>query len=157
MIESGEESQVAIAFFLGAGVMALGGIAELLFGVKAEKQSLESIAKPLTAQEGEAAAGEERSEAGQQKPRPRRRRPGPGTAHSSPGMWVSQSVPAADLRREVEAIERILAERSPIERRELAREVGARFWGPGRFGAALREAIESGRAKRAGRNRYLRA
>lgn len=69
-------------------------------------------------------------------------------------MWVSQSVPAADLRREVEAIERALAERSPIERRELARAVGARFWGPGRFGAALREAIESGRAKRAGRNRY---
>ncbi len=147
MIESGEESQVAIAFFVGAGVMAIGGIAELLFGIKAEGQDLESIAKPLSVEDAE-----------EEKPRPqRRRRPGPGTAHSSPGMWVSQSVPAADLRREVEAIERILAERGPIERRELARAVGARFWGPGRFGAALREAIESGRAKRAGRNRYQRA
>ena len=38
MIESGEESQVAIAFFLGAVVMALGGIVELLFGVKAESR-----------------------------------------------------------------------------------------------------------------------
>ncbi len=148
MIESGEESQVAIAFFIGAGVMALGGIAELLYGIKAEGQDLESIAKPLSAEDAE----EEEEE--QPRPARRRRRTGPGTAHSSPGMWVSQSVPAADLRREVEAIERILADRGPIERRELARAVGARFWGPGRFGAALREAIESGHAKRAGRNRY---
>jgi MFS family permease len=146
MIESGEESQVAIAFFIGAGVMALGGIAELLFGIKAEGQDLESIARPLSAEDAE------------EKPRPRRRRLGPGTAHSSPGMWVSQSVPGGDLRREVDAIERALANRDgPTDRRELARVVGARFWGPGRFGAALREAVESGRAKRAGRNRYQRA
>jgi MFS family permease len=146
MIESGEESQVAIAFFIGAGVMALGGIAELLFGIKAEGQDLESIARPLSAEDAE------------EKPRPRRRRLGPGTAHSSPGMWVSQSVPGWDLRREVDAIERALADRDgPTDRRELARVVGARFWGPGRFGAALREAVESGRAKRAGRNRYQRA
>jgi hypothetical protein len=147
MIESGEESQVAIAFFLGAGVMALGGIAELLFGIKAEGQDLESIAKPLSAQDAE-----------EEKPRPRRRRLGPGTAHSSPGMWVSQNVPGGDLRREVEAIERALSDRDrPADRRELARAVGARCWGPGRFGEALREAVESGRAKRAGRNRYQRA
>jgi hypothetical protein len=69
-------------------------------------------------------------------------------------MWVSQSVPAGDLSREVAAIERALAERGPTERRELARAVGARFWGPGRFGAALREAVESGRARRAGRGRF---
>ena len=53
MIESGEESQVAIAFFLGAAVMALGGVAELFFGVKAEQAELEDIAKPLTAQDAE--------------------------------------------------------------------------------------------------------
>ncbi|HEX2413094.1 MAG TPA: MFS transporter [Solirubrobacteraceae bacterium] len=142
MIESGEESQVAIAFFIGAGVMALGGIAELLFGVKAEGQDLESIAKPISAEEAE------------RKPPPRRRRPGPGSVHSSPGMWVSQSVPAGDLGREVSAIERVLSERGPTDRRELARAVGARFWGPGRFGAALREAVESGRARRAERGRF---
>jgi hypothetical protein len=73
-------------------------------------------------------------------------------------MWVSQTVPGGDLRREVDAIERALADRDgPTDRRELARVVGARFWGPGRFGAALREAVESGRAQRAGRNRYQRA
>ena len=51
MIESGEESQVAIAFFIGAGVMAIGGLVELVLGVKAEGQQLEDIAKPLTAEE----------------------------------------------------------------------------------------------------------
>jgi MFS family permease len=53
MIEKGDPSQAAIAFFIGAAVMALGGIAELFLGVKAERQELEKIAKPLTAEEAE--------------------------------------------------------------------------------------------------------
>src|SRR4051794_23118899 len=53
MIETGEASKVAIAFFIGAGVMALGGIVELMFGVKAEQQALEGIAKPLSAEDAE--------------------------------------------------------------------------------------------------------
>jgi len=59
MIHTGDPDMVAIAFFIGAGAMALGGVAELLFGVRAEQQSLENIARPLTAIEAEAdAAGE---------------------------------------------------------------------------------------------------
>ena len=50
MIESGDESQVAIAFFIGARVMAIGGIVELVLGVKAEGEQLEDIAKPLSAE-----------------------------------------------------------------------------------------------------------
>ena len=46
MIESGDRSQVAWAFCIGAAVMALGGVAELLFGVKAEGADLEDIARP---------------------------------------------------------------------------------------------------------------
>ena len=38
---------------IGAVAMILGGVAELLFGVKAERQGLESIAKPLTAEDAE--------------------------------------------------------------------------------------------------------
>ncbi len=53
LINSGERGAVAIAFFIGAAVMALGGIAEIFFGVKAEQQELEDIAKPLTAEEAE--------------------------------------------------------------------------------------------------------
>jgi MFS family permease len=53
LIHHGSSHLVAIGFFVGAGVMALGGIAELLFGVRAEQQSLENIAKPLTAEEAD--------------------------------------------------------------------------------------------------------
>ncbi|WP_131732257.1 MFS transporter [Actinomadura formosensis] len=63
MIESGVTGKVAIGFFVGAGIMAVGGIAELLFGVRAERSSLEAIAKPLTAhaveEEAAPAAGAE--------------------------------------------------------------------------------------------------
>ena len=36
---------VVLGFFIGAGLMALGGVAELLLGVEAEQQSLEDIAE----------------------------------------------------------------------------------------------------------------
>ncbi len=69
-------------------------------------------------------------------------------------MVFSGPIAEVDFEREVSAIERALADREPTERRELARLVGARFWGPGRFPAALREAVESGRARRISRNRF---
>jgi hypothetical protein len=47
-----------------------------------------------------------------------------------------------------------LADHGPTERRELARLVGARYWGPGCFSAALREAVLTGRARRLDRTRY---
>jgi MFS family permease len=46
---NGGQSSVAIGFFVGAAVMAIGGVAELLFGVRAERTPLENIAKPITA------------------------------------------------------------------------------------------------------------
>jgi MFS family permease len=56
LIESGKTSHVFIGFMIGAVAMILGGIAELLFGVKAERQSLENIAKPLTVEDADTAA-----------------------------------------------------------------------------------------------------
>jgi MFS family permease len=53
LIESGKRSHVFVGFMIGAVAMILGGVAELLFGVRAERQSLESIAKPLTAEDAE--------------------------------------------------------------------------------------------------------
>jgi len=53
LIGSGDRGQVAIAFYIGAAAMAVGGIAELFFGVRAEGQSLEDIARPLTATDQE--------------------------------------------------------------------------------------------------------
>ena len=49
LINTESYEQVFLAFGLGAVMMIIGGIAELFFGVKAERRSLENIAKPLTA------------------------------------------------------------------------------------------------------------
>jgi MFS family permease len=44
---------IAPGYFLGAGLMIAGGLVEAFLGVKAERQSLENIAKPLTAEDAE--------------------------------------------------------------------------------------------------------
>jgi MFS family permease len=50
LIQSGHRGSVAIAFYLGSAVMAIGGIMEIFFGVKAEGRQLEDIAPPLSAE-----------------------------------------------------------------------------------------------------------
>jgi MFS family permease len=49
LINTGDLSKVAIGFMIGAAVMAVGGVAEIFFGVDAEGKTLESIAAPLSA------------------------------------------------------------------------------------------------------------
>ncbi|HET6551349.1 MAG TPA: MFS transporter, partial [Solirubrobacter sp.] len=204
LIGSGERGEVIVAFLIGAGVMAVGGIAELFFGVKAEQATLEDIAKPLTAEEAEEGGDEEtpphradgddealalaaevrvhaaehRADAGSEDDEERRRRaaerdrrtrerlarntrgmrrfrPGPGRAGGAPGMPISPYVDDdGALGHEIDAIARALDEHGPTDRGEQARLVGARYWGPGRFGAALREAVGEGRARRVSRSTY---
>ena len=48
LIDSGERGQVMLSFLIGAAVMALGGVVELMWGVKAEGQRLEDLALPLS-------------------------------------------------------------------------------------------------------------
>jgi hypothetical protein len=71
LIGTGERGPVALAFVIGSAVMALGGIAELFFGVKSEQANLEDIAKPLTAEDAEADGGGE-DETGAADDRPER-------------------------------------------------------------------------------------
>ena len=52
-IDSGDRTLVALGFYIGAAVMAIGGIVEIFFGVKAEQAKLEDIAMPLTAEEAD--------------------------------------------------------------------------------------------------------
>jgi MFS family permease len=55
---SGDISKIAIGYYIGAALMIAGGIVEAFLGVKAEGQSLESIAQPLTAEDaGSGASG----------------------------------------------------------------------------------------------------
>ncbi len=51
LINSGKVGKVELAFMIGAAVMAIGGIAEFILGINAEGQTLENIAKPLTAED----------------------------------------------------------------------------------------------------------
>jgi MFS family permease len=51
MIETESYEQVFLALGLGAVMMLIGGLAEIFFGVKAEGESLESIARPLTVED----------------------------------------------------------------------------------------------------------
>jgi hypothetical protein len=85
----------------------------------------------------------------------RRFRPGPGRGIYSP--LLSPRGPfdeSADLDREIDAIGRALDERGEMTREELGQAVGARYWGPGRFRGALREAVGEGAAQRVGRSSY---
>jgi len=58
------------------------------------------------------------------------------------------------LEREIEMLERALREQGVLRRRELGRLVGCRYWGPGRFGRALRAAMRQGRIARPSRGHY---
>jgi MFS family permease len=139
LIASGNQDQVAIGFFVGAAVMALGGIAELFFGVKAEQKQLEDIAKPLTA---ESAGSEDAGNGG-------------APVSSSRGMplWAPADT-GVGREQEIAIIERALNEHGSANRRELARRTGARYWGPGRLQLALRQAVIEGRVKRLRRDQY---
>jgi MFS family permease len=167
LIATNNRGWVAAAFLIGAGVMALGGIAELFLGVKAENAQLEDIAKPLTAEEaeeGELPGDEEPSESDDERrwrerdERRRRQRyrpgPGPGSTFYSPGMvgtaGATRRAHPSLHDREVDAIAGALEE-GPLRLPELARRVGARRWGPGRFRSAVETAVAEGRARRVGR------
>ena len=57
LVPTGNASDVFVALAIGAVLMIVGGVVELVFGVKAERRGLESIAKPLTAVESAARSG----------------------------------------------------------------------------------------------------
>ncbi|MEU4828254.1 MFS transporter [Actinomadura sp. NPDC023710] len=192
-IGSGRLDLVAVGFFIGCGAMMLGGFAELIFGVRAEQQSLENIARPLTAEEAEASTPQEqeglrraalerelpaedrrrsderdrrvRERAARRRKRemarPQRFRPGPGGSQTySPGMMGTAGTPSRstavserELDREIDDLVHATGA-GPVERRDLAKRVRARSWGPGRFRQALEEATKEGRLLRLTRSRY---
>ncbi|MET0928170.1 MAG: MFS transporter, partial [Aeromicrobium sp.] len=47
--DSGDITRISLGYFIGAGLMIGAGVVAIFLGVKAEGQSLENIAKPLTA------------------------------------------------------------------------------------------------------------
>jgi MFS family permease len=183
LIHSGSADQVATGFFIGAVVMALGGLAELRYGVEAAQRSLEDIARPLTAEETdgrpperpprtpgqERLASEREARVGERVGRHReheraglrRFRPGPGAQFYSPGMAGTAgaagrhaAVSELERDREIELVCSVLEEHGACERADLSRLVDGGFWGPGRFRAALRDAIDERRVRRLPGNSY---
>jgi MFS family permease len=55
LVGTGEESKLAIGYYIGAAMMLFGGVMELWLGVAAEQESLEDVAEPLTARSAEGA------------------------------------------------------------------------------------------------------
>jgi MFS family permease len=154
LISSGKTDELAYGFIAGAVVMAIGGIAELFFGVRAEGRSLEDIAKPMTAEEAEEGRPErigrrvEHRELREQRG-PRRFAPGRGAvARDDPGRFERT------LDDEIAAIARAVAEHGTLDRQQIADAVGARRWGPGRFGEALRAAAREGQIEQLSPTRY---
>ena len=179
LIESGERGLVAVSFLIGATVMAVGGVVELILGVKAEGQKLEDLAMPLTADEGDGESGgdaenaddqaDERARARKEREariaarverrraaqsRARRYRPGPPPGWE--GAWrepPTPGVPESALDHEIDATARAVADNESMTVRELHRAVGAQYWGPGEFRKALREALAENRIARKARGR----
>jgi MFS family permease len=78
----------------------------------------------------------------------RRYLPGPGRLGTPPGITALPPFPEEALDNEIMAIERAVQEHGPTERGELARLLGARYWGPGVFAEALRQAVAEGSVRR---------
>ena len=58
------------------------------------------------------------------------------------------------LTREIEMLERAVADQGELPRRELGRVVGGKYWGPGRFSRALKAAVRQGRVSHPRRGMY---
>ncbi|HEX5568605.1 MAG TPA: MFS transporter, partial [Streptomyces sp.] len=196
LIGSGNEGTIAIAFYIGAVVMALGGVVEIFFGVKAEGAKLEDLAMPLTAadaeEEKESGGGEGADSQGRGGPEGQgdqqrgeedeqddadglrearermsaraermhreettgaaRYRPGPGRDMFAPRMSVaSTEEPQTALDHEIESLANAVRENGAMRTDDLSRTVGSRYWGPGRFRRALRQAEAEGRVVRLAR------
>ncbi len=75
----------------------------------------------------------------------------------SPFLSSSSSDPEENdyyLNRELEMLERAVHDKGELPRRELGRLVGCKYWGPGRFGRALRAGVQQGRLSRPRRGVY---
>jgi MFS family permease len=79
LVPTGNTSDVFLALAIGAVLMIVGGLIEIVFGVKAERRRLEGIARPLTAVGGAVRAGAQRAGAAAARARPAPPAPSPRT------------------------------------------------------------------------------
>jgi hypothetical protein len=58
------------------------------------------------------------------------------------------------LQRELSLIHNLLDKEGEMDRKEIGERLGCKYWGPMRFRQALKQGVERGAFRRAGRNRY---
>ncbi len=157
LISTKRPGAMAIGYLIGGGLMMAAGLVEIVLGVNAEQKSLEDIATPLSA--GDDGAHQEPADVPAAFA-PRRAGPSPAPRpRTSSRAWApmpqASNYPKAnpDQAREVDAIVDILDHHDSLTLIELRRAASARYWGPGRFRAALRSGLASGRIRRVGRGR----
>jgi len=59
--------------------------------------------------------------------------------------------------REISLIENLLRDRGELDKDAIGEALGCKYWGPMRFRQALKEGVERGAFRKAGRNRYAPA
>ena len=155
LIDSGKTDHLAYGFITGAVVMAIGGIAELFFGVRAEGKSLEDIAAPMTAEDAEEGRPERISKRLEHRELRERR----GPRRFAPGRTaVARDEPSRferTLDEEIATIARaVAAADGPLDRNQIVERTGARRWGPGRFAEALRAAVREGQIEQLSPTRF---
>jgi MFS family permease len=131
---SGREENVALGYYIGAGVMIVAGLAELLLGVEAAGRSLEDVAPPLSAQTAGGRSGQHAETDGRPSGRPT-------LAARSYNQAPLLDDPERD--RELGAILEALRN-GPLPPEELGERVGADAWTPGRLAEVLRYGLAMG-------------
>ena len=156
---------MAIGYVIGGTLMIGAGLVEVFLGVDAEQRSLEDVATPLSAVDGGPDSASSNGGSASSRPSSARTPSPPSTRPTRPAVprtgragWApfpqASTRPRGDpfVAHEVDIIVARLAADGPQTQATLARLVAAHHWGPGRFRAALRAGLASGRIRRRGRN-----
>ncbi|HEY8584743.1 MAG TPA: MFS transporter, partial [Capillimicrobium sp.] len=162
LVESEEPNQVFAGWILGAALMIFAGIVQAIWGIEAARKRLEDVATPMSATDapGEGAGGDAAAApAASPAARRRQRRLGPSQSQAMYSPFASASSRREDnpeIETEIASLVEALraAGDSGLSRADLGDRVECRRWGPGRYRAALAEAIDRGAIRRVGRGRY---
>lgn len=153
----------AVGYLIGAGLMIAAGLVEVALGVDAEQKSLEDLASPLSATDGQRPAGDKAAVEGGRPsaadrvagpyPPPRNRL----TRQSWAPLPQASVYPRENryLEAEVNLLVEALRRRGPLSTTDLGVEVRAGLWGPGRLRGAIRSGLASGRIRRLGRGLFV--
>lgn len=144
-VDGGEGiSAITLGYYLGGALMIMGGITAAFLGVKAEGQSLESIARPLTAEDDDADPSGRRDDDRAPPARLITRLREESTMPMPPPKASTEGPRDRQVFHEMGQVVRALEANGPQRPDDLAGVVGAAYWESGRFDRALAYAVSDG-------------